>query len=275
MSNFSGFGIIPPVRRWETGPRFAKVRTAHTAINTGGSNPLRTPQAIAHAKAQSLFRPTFAIQQPAGYGLSPRANNGSVVAAMGSNGAGLSGLGNMGFGCPPGRPCGQAAPLAGLSGYAQSFGCDSFDAALDTLVEALRRADAAGLVGPDITQAQNRADDETSMWRPWARSAVLPTNCKNKTAELALLINNVNVALSKAQASGASSQPPVSLPPSVLAATAAANQSATDAGKPPEEMSLTAKIALIGGISVAGLIAVAVITGQVAPLLRVAKKVVS
>jgi hypothetical protein len=37
-------------------------------------------------------------------------------------------------------------------------------------------------------------------------------------------------------------------------------------------MSPTAKFAIIGGITVAGIIGIAVITGQVAPLLRAAKR---
>lgn len=42
---------------------------------------------------------------------------------------------------------------------------------------------------------------------------------------------------------------------------------------PKEDMSPTAKFAIIGGITVAGIIGIAVITGQVAPLFRAVKRV--
>ena len=55
----------------------------------------------------------------------------------------------------------------------------------------------------------------------------------------------------------------------MLAAQGAANLGVEQASQP---MPLLTKVAIIGGISVAGLIAIAVITGQVSPLLRLIGK---
>lgn len=229
MRNFSGFGNIPPVRRWEQGG---------PAVGTYG---LRQHLLQRHAVAQSLFTPAPFSIEPAGYGMMPRASAGSAVSALrGVGGSGLGGLGGLGL-------------------VNVSF-CPSFEDAIDTLGSAVKRGSAEGLTSQNFLDAKEKYENETS-YLPWKRTPVSKlTNCEDATAIVAMHINNVNAEL-KAK---------VGIPANVQAQA----NDALSRTKPPEEMSPTAKFAIIGGITVVGIVAVAVIVGQVAPLLRIVKKVV-
>jgi len=155
------------------------------------------------------------------------------------NGRAVSVMGSMGG---PG--------LSGL-GLINSAWCDSFEQAVDALGEAVRRGEEQGLTSANFVQAQTVYANETSA-ALWRRTPVGVWNCKDQTDRINLLVQALNKELTQ----------PVPVA-----------QSVQNASKPPEEMSLTAKFAIIGGITVAGIIGIAVITGQVAPLFRTVKRV--
>jgi hypothetical protein len=189
-----------------------------------------------HAAAKGLFaKSNFAITS-ADYGMMPAANQRASVTG------GLSGLGSLG--------------LVNVSI------CQSYEDAVDVLGEAVKRGEEQGLTSDNFLQAKAKWEQETS-YNVFGRTPVgkLLGNCESQTALIGLHIANVNKEL------GANS---VSVPPNVQAQV----NDATDRTKPPEEMSATAKFAIIGGITVVGIIGLAFITGQIAPLLRVVKKVV-
>lgn len=149
-------------------------------------------------------------------------------------------------------------PLGNLGLWNSSW-CDSFEQAVETLGEVVRRGKAEGLIHPALAQAESVLNSETSLL-PLNRTPVGPTNCEAQTSRIAVLINSVNALLKNK----------VVVPPSVRAQLTDAEQGTL----PPEDMPLWTKAAIVGGISVVGLIALAVITGQVAPIFRTIKKVI-
>lgn len=137
--------------------------------------------------------------------------------------------------------------------------CDEFEQAVEFLGEVLRRATTSS---PAYDRAKRVYDAETDGFPYTKRTPVGLTNCQNQTAR----INDVAQALNAELPANLR----VSAPPAV---TEQANDARMAAGdKPPPEMDPTVKFAIVGGIVVAGIIGVAVITGQVAPLLRTVKK---
>ena len=164
---------------------------------------------------------------------------------------------------PLGRPVSvmNNQHFAGL-GLVNSAFCDSFEQAVETLGEVVRRGQAKGLVSANFAQAQKVHGDETSALI-WRRTPVGVWNCEAQTARIALLIQNLNAEL------GADA---VSIPSSVLAQQRDAQQASGE--KPKDEMDPVVKFAIIGGITVAGIIGVAVITGQVGSVVRAFKRVV-
>jgi len=146
--------------------------------------------------------------------------------------------------------------FAGL-GLVNSAFCDSFETAIETLGFALARATQSTA---NIEMARKVYEAETSA-NIFGRTKVWVGNCEAQTARIAQLIDLVNKDL------GTNA---VAVPPSVREQVNDANIAAGD--KPPPEMDPTVKFAIVGGIVVAGIIGVAVITGQVAPLLRTVKK---
>lgn len=151
---------------------------------------------------------------------------------------------------------GLGATSPGL-GLVNSAFCDEFELAIETLGLALARATQSTA---NIEMARKVYETETSA-NIFGRTKVWLGNCEGQTARIAQLIDLVNRDL------GASAVP---VPPSVREQGNDADIAAGN--KPPPEMDPTVKFAIVGGIVVAGIIGVAVITGQVAPLLRTVKK---
>lgn len=158
----------------------------------------------------------------------------------------------------------QQAPLAGL-GLINSAWCDSFEQAVETLGTAVRAGDEAGLNSTVFQQAKTVHENETSYYL-WQRTPVGLTNCSAQTARIATYIASINTELK------AKGRAQVLVPPIVTEKFNAGALDALDAGKPPEEMSGTAKFAIIGGITVVGIIGIAYVTGQIAPLFRALKR---
>lgn len=164
-----------------------------------------------------------------------------------------------GYGMMPRANTGSAVSAvtgsSGLSGLGLVTSSSSvYDDAIASLAEAVRRGVATGLSSDNFLQIKQFVEDETSLLL-YKRSAVWPWNATDKVKQVNAYLATVNAELRKAGKS------PVAAPPST-----------DDAIKPPDEMSATAKFAIIGGITVAGIIGIAVITGQVAPLLRAFKR---
>lgn len=159
------------------------------------------------------------------------------------------------------RPFQMQAPRAsmrvgGLSGLGSSWYvgtfCNSFSEAVDALGASLAEARRLTLeADPTYVQGYERWERETSL-SSWRRTdPLLPSTCVKGTADILALTTALNAKV--AAAGGTPSIMPTPPPPG--------------AG----ELSPTAKFAIIGGIVVVGIIGVAVITGQVAPLLRAVK----
>ena len=153
---------------------------------------------------------------------------------------------------------GMARPV-GLHGFGDlglinSAWCDSFEQAIESLGEVVRRAEGEAVTGPEFQQAKSVLQQETG-WNPFGRTLVSgATNCEAQTARVAVIINALNKKLKS----------PIVLPPAV----AAQLKDATERALPTEPVPLWVKATVIGGIAVVGLIAVGVITGQVAPILK-------
>lgn len=151
--------------------------------------------------------------------------------------------------------------FAGL-GLINSAFCDSYEQAIEALGEAVRRGQNKGLVSNNFAQAQKVYGDETSAL-VWRRTPVGVWNCEAQTARIALLLQNLNAELGSDA---------VGVPSPVLAQQRDAQQASGE--KPKDEMDPVVKFAIIGGITVAGIIGVAVITGQVGSVVRAFKRVV-
>lgn len=135
----------------------------------------------------------------------------------------------------------------GLAGYWSTVGCTAHEQAMDAIKEGLRRAEAKNLQNRnEYIQAKAYFDNNPVVY-PWT--------CEENTAEAGLIAQKLNALL------GNDAAP---IPPSVAEQLFDAEVKT----KPPEEMSATAKFAIIGGITVVGIIGVAYITGQLAPLLK-------
>lgn len=202
-------------------------------------------QNIENAKvrgAAQFFSPAFRVEAP-GYGIAPPPSMGSAVSS-------LSGL-----------------------GLVNVAWCDSFEQAIETLAEVVRRGEAAGFTSANFIKAKELLEAETG-YNPTNRTPVWKGNCEAQTARIVVWVNAVNAELASKGASWvpSSGQPqpaaPVPVPPVITENFNAATQTAVAAGKPPEEMSDTAKFAIIGGISVVGAIALAVIVTQVVKVIR-------
>lgn len=152
------------------------------------------------------------------------------------------------------HPSGQR--LSGLNGlnWTQSNFCGDYDLALDLMVRVSARATEERLNTSDARDLAARAARETG-WnlpaRTWSN-----LNCAGVTTELMQLVTAVNKQLKS----------PIAIGQQLLDST---NPNDADERK---AMSPFAKAAIIGGITVAGIIGIAVITGQVAPLLRAFKR---
>jgi len=147
----------------------------------------------------------------------------------------------------------QSTGLAGL-GLINSSYCDSFEQAIEYLGFVVKRGEAEKLTSANFVSAKKMHEAETS-WNIFNRTPVtgypFVSNCVDRTQAVVNLLVTVNAELKQ----------PVPLPPNLVAK-----------GQPPEPMPAWQKMAIIGGISVVGIVAVAYITGQVAPLLRVFKR---
>ena len=142
----------------------------------------------------------------------------------------------------------------GNLGVVTAFVCDSFDQAIETLGRAVSRGEAEKLTGPEFTEAKAVYETETS-WNLFGRTFVSwGRNCEDQTSRIGTLILALNSRLKN----------PVQIPPSILVKV----KNVTESAQPTEPVPLWVKATVIGGIAVVGLIAVGVITGQVAPILK-------
>jgi hypothetical protein len=149
--------------------------------------------------------------------------------------------------------------LSGLGGLNGLWTCNAVQQVVDQLKAAIVDPSTSAS-GQAVVSAQNFVDkyDGSNTWG----------ECDSVAAYGASLLRAL--------------QPETSLSPAVQQAVnntqTDINQAATDAHQALDpasgEMPLWGKVALIGGLSVAGIIGIAVITGQVAPLFRAVKKVV-
>lgn len=204
-----------------------------------------TVQQATVSAAAKFFTPAFRVEAP-DYGDAPRADHGSVVSSF----KGLSGLGNV-------EGLGSLGSLGTI--WFNTLGCDSFEMAVNDLGVIVSRANTST---PAIERARQVYEDETSAL-PWKRSQVSFVNCSARTAYIAAIAAAANADLPANMR--------LVLAPKVQEVLNERNADTANAGKPPEEMSATAKFAIVGGITVVGIIGVAVIVGQVAPLLRALK----
>lgn len=211
----------------------------------GPSRLQQTVYARQQASAARFFSQAMPLQSVQNAGIPP----GSPVSTF--NTMHFAGVGSV-------KPAG----LGGLGVY-NSLGCDSFDQAIKDLEELVRRGEQAGISSMALERAKTVLDEETG-WNPINRTAVWPTNCRAQTARIAAIIAAGMADLPASARFGVAA--------TVTTAAAAANLDANNAGKPPEDISPTAKFAIIGGITVVGIIGVAVITGQIAPLFRAVKR---
>lgn len=164
-------------------------------------------------------------------------------------------------GQPNGLPCSEPAPQASVSGLA-GLGlinvslCSPFEAAIEALGEALKRARERNLSSPTILQAQKRYDDETSLLL-WRRSQVFFGNCESKTKDIHQLIVAVNAELARAGSS------PVLVPESVVEET-----------KPPQESNTasTVKTVAIAASVVAGVVLLAPLVWEGVAWAKVARR---
>lgn len=148
---------------------------------------------------------------------------------------------------------------AGLAGLGGLWTCNAVQQVVDQLKAAVVNPDTSAS-GQAVVSAQNFIDryDGSNTWG----------ECDSVAAYGAQLLS----ALRPDAVLGPAAQQAVNNTQTAI------NQSATNAGQALDptsgEMPFWGKVALIGGISVAGVIGIAVITGQVAPLFRAVKKVV-
>lgn len=157
---------------------------------------------------------------------------------------------------PPGAFSGLgSAPRlsnSGLNGYWSTMGCTAHELALDALKVALDRAEKSGLQQADAYIEAKRYFDNNPIVYPWS--------CEENTAYAGQVLKKLNAVLgSKAD--------------EIPAPVAEQMTDAHERTKPPEETPFWVKATVIGGLSVAGLITVAVLAGQLGPLLAVFKKV--
>lgn len=143
----------------------------------------------------------------------------------------------------------QQLGLSGL-GLVNVAWCDSFEQAIDLLGEVVRRGGEEGLTSPDFINAKKVHESETSL-NLFSRTPVHVGNCTDRTQGI------VNLALAVNKQLKQPAPVPANLGAKVL---------------PPEEVPTWVKLALIGGIAVVGTVAVAYMTGQVAPLFRAFKR---
>lgn len=155
-----------------------------------------------------------------------------------------------------GRVHSKPMGLSGL-GLINSAWCDSFEQAVETLGEAVRRGTDQSLTSPAFVQAKGAYEAETS-FNIFGRTPVGLTNCEAQTARLVGILYAVNKEL----------KTPVPVPPSIEKQY----NDAVRGAQPPEPVPTWVKLTVIGGISVVGVIALAYVTGQVAPLLRAFKR---
>jgi hypothetical protein len=141
----------------------------------------------------------------------------------------------------------------GHLGLVNVTSCSAFEAAINALGEALKRAKEAKVSNPDVQRAQERYDRETSLLL-WRRSFVTWFDCKEKTQDIRQLIELVNAALSKAGES------PVQLPPSTVAETS-----------PSETASTVKTVAIALGI-VAGVVVLAPLVWEGVAWAKAARK---
>ncbi len=148
---------------------------------------------------------------------------------------------------------GQGMALDGL-GALGAIGCRDVEPLLEELKHIIDNA-GSKLSSASRISAQVVYDDIASyaLYVPF-----LGTDCGKHVTELKATIAALRAELGSAA--------PAPLRPHATIVTGAAPDAASD-------MPFWQKAAIIGGIGVAGLVAVAVITGQVAPLLRTVKKV--
>ncbi len=239
--NPAGFGAASwrPVRGREVG-------LLHQGLPRHIAPLQQSAERSAAAAAARFFTPAFAVEAP-DYGPAPRSDKGSPQSA-------LSGIPGHTFS----RPSGLGA--LGTTYFNVAF-CDSFQQAVEALGEVVRRADEAGVNSATLAQARKLYEDETSWFN---RTPVSVVNCSARTAYVASVVSAANADLPSNRRMG--------LPPSVQETLNERNLDADTAGKPPEPMPDWAKYAIVGGISVVGLIGIAYITGQVGGVIRAFKK---
>jgi hypothetical protein len=155
-------------------------------------------------------------------------------------------------GIPPGSPVSafntmHFAGVSAPSGLGAIFGCASFQAGLSRLKTLLAQAKTNGTTGPAVDAAQALVEEYDATFS--LHVIYNDASCVTMSAE----VDRIGAALAQALNGPGWS---------ALAPNAEA-----------EAMPLFTKVALIGGLAVAGIIGIAVITGQVAPLLRAAKRV--
>jgi hypothetical protein len=133
--------------------------------------------------------------------------------------------------------------------------CDSFEQAVEALGEVVRRAEAENATSSSAYQQAKSVLQQETGWNLFGRTRVSGvTNCEAQTARLASIIKELNAKL----------KDPITIPPVVLEQL----KDAEERTQPTEPVPFWVKATVIGGIAVAGLIAVGVITGQVAPILK-------
>jgi len=145
--------------------------------------------------------------------------------------------------------------LAGL-GLVNVVLCDTFEQAIEALGFALEQARAENKTAlPEYQNAKAVYDTETGFL--FGRSGVGKAvgNCESQTARIAGYLVTLNSKLTR----------PVVVPAGVQA-------QAADAQRAIDGMPAWQKMAIIGGISVVGVVGIAYITGQLAPLLRAFKR---
>jgi hypothetical protein len=237
----SGFGSLPAASwRGQRGRTvYGNVRDANASIVPGATALQQLVNTRQREAAAQFWSPSRGVESAQVVGAVP----GSPVAAF--NTMHFAGLGNLGL--------------------VNSWWCDPFEQAIETLGEVLRRAENAGIINNDAYRRAKTVHDEETSWLLYKRSTVGVQNCQAQTSRIALMISEVNSTLP------VGSRVPV--PSSVVEE---ARDARVDAGQeaPPEPtdpLTPTVKFAIIGGVVVAGIIGVAVITGNIASITKVFK----
>lgn len=148
-----------------------------------------------------------------------------------------------------GLSSGVPAPPPGLGApwYVGTF-CTPFAHAIDTLGALLSEAESLGITSSAVyQQAKARHEQETSFFAFRRSDPLLPATCTKETNDVIAVIQALNAEVKGAGGKGI-------VPPS------------------EEKPDTLVRFAIVGGIIVAGVIGVAYITGQLAPLLRVIKR---